>query len=356
MSAAITDLLQPFVDRHELAGAVALVADRERVLATVTVGWADVAARRPMAADTTFWVASMTKPFTATAVMMLVDEGKLSLDDPVERYLPEFARQMVIRERDEDHVVLERAAHPFTLREALSHTAGLSFSSPLERPTLDLLPLEWAVKSYACLPLEHQPATTYLYSNEGINTAARVLEVVSGQPYEVFLQRRLLDPLGLSDTTFWPTASQVSRLATVYKPSDSGDGLEASRIVHLRYPLEQREGRYPMPGGGLFSTAADVAVFGQMLANGGAWQGQRYLSEAAVAELTKRQTAPEMDTSYGLGHTVSDVAFGHGGALSTNLTIERDSGLVLVWLVQHQGYPGRGGEAMGEFHKAARGG
>ncbi len=356
MSAAIAAVLQPYVDRRELAGAVALVADRERVLATVAVGWADVAQQRPMASDATFWIASMTKPITATAVMMLVDEGKLALDDPVEQYLPEFRGQMVVQERDENHVLLERATHPFTIREALSHTAGLAFSSPLERPTLDLLPLEWAVKSYACMPLEHQPATQYMYSNEGINTAARVLEVVTGQAFEDFLQARLLTPLGMTDTTFWPSPEQVARLATVYKPNETGDGLEASRSVHVRYPLEQRDGRYPMPGGGLFSTAADVAVFGQMLANGGVWQGRRYLSEAVVAEMTKRQTAPEMDTSYGLGCTVSEFAFGHGGALATNLTIERQSGRVLVWLVQHQGFPGAGGEALGAFHQVARGG
>jgi len=355
MSAAITAALQPYVDRHELAGAVALVADREQVLSTVCVGWSNIASQHPMAADATFWIASMTKPITATAVMMLVDEGKLKLDDPVEQYLPEFLGQLVVRERDEDQVLLGKPTHPFTIREALSHTAGLAFSSPLERPTLDLLPLEWAVKSYACMPLEHQPATQYLYSNEGINTAARVLEVVTGQAYEEFLQEHLLTPLGMTETTFWPSEEQVARLATVYKPNETGNGLEPSRSVHLKYPLDDREGRYPMPGGGLFSTAADVAVFGQMLANGGVWRGRRYLSKAALAEMTRRQTALEMETSYGLGCTVSDFAFGHGGALATNLTIERESGRILVWLVQHQGYPGAGGEALGAFHAAARG-
>ena len=354
MSDSIAAAIQPYVDRHELAGAVALVAERGKDLDVTTAGWADIAARRPMQRDSFFWIASMTKPVTAAAVMMLVDEGLLELDDAVGKYLPEFEGQMVIAEQSDERVVLVPPVHASTIREMLCHTAGLAFSSPMEQPTLDVLPLEWAVKSYAMRPLEYQPGTSYQYSNEGINTAARILEVITGQAYEDFLQERLLAPLGMTDTTFWPTAEQVSRLAKVYQPNEAGDGLVESRIVHLRYPLEQAAGRYAMPGGGLFSSAEDVAQFGLMLAQGGSLGGRRSLSEAAVDTMATRQTPPHSEVSYGLGVGVGEDWFGHGGALATNLTIDR-TGRVLVWLVQHQGFPGSGGEALGAFQRAARG-
>ena len=142
---------------------------------------------------------------TATALMMLVDEGKVNVDDPVEKYLPEFKGQWVKAEQDADHVLLKRPAHPITVKNVLSHTSGLPFSSPLEEPTLDLLPLAARVRSYAMLPLEFEPDSKYAYSNAGINTAGRIIEVVSGMPYEQFMEQRLFQPLGMKDTTFWPS-------------------------------------------------------------------------------------------------------------------------------------------------------
>ena len=128
-------LLQPFVDRHELAGAVALVVDRDKVLSVETVGFADIAGHRTMKPDAMFWIASQTKPMTATALMMLVDEGKVALDDAVEKYLPEFHGQMVVVEKDDAHTLLRKPAHPITIREVLSHMSGLPFQSALETPT-----------------------------------------------------------------------------------------------------------------------------------------------------------------------------------------------------------------------------
>src|SRR5262249_53558646 len=130
-------VLQPFVDRGELAGAVTLVADRERVLSLEAVGFSDVAAGRPMRTDALFWIASQSKPMTAAALMMLVDEGKVGLDDPVTRHLPEFKDQWLAADRDADHVLLRRPARPVTVRHLLSHTSGLPFKSALEEPTLD---------------------------------------------------------------------------------------------------------------------------------------------------------------------------------------------------------------------------
>ncbi|MCH5377266.1 MAG: beta-lactamase family protein [Planctomycetes bacterium] len=345
--------VQPFVDRQELAGAVMLVADKDRVLSTEAVGWADIAAQKPMRTDSMFWIASQSKPITAAALMMLVDQGKVNVDDPVEKYLPEFHGQMVQAERDADHVLLRRPSHPITVKNVLSHTSGLPFKSALEEPTLDLFPLVARVRSYAMTPLEFEPDSKYQYSNAGINTAARVIEVVAGMPFERFLDERLFQPLGMKDTTFWPSDQQVARIAKSYKPSPSGQGLEETTIGQLVYPLTDRSHRFPMPAGGLFSTAHDMARFYQMLLNGGEVDGRRYLSEAAVMQMTSRQTPPELSQSYGFGLSVGESTFGHGGAYSTNSFADTRRGLILIWLVQHAGFPGEGNKSQDAFKLAA---
>ncbi|MCA9052272.1 MAG: beta-lactamase family protein [Planctomycetaceae bacterium] len=350
---ALVESVQPFVDRHELAGAVMLVADKEGILAVETVGSADIAAGGKMQPDSMFWIASQTKPITAAALMMLVDEGRVRLDDPVEQYLPEFKGQMVVAEKDDQHVLLKRPQHPITVREVLSHTSGLPFKSGVEEPTLDLYPLIARVRSYAMTPLDFEPGTKYQYSNAGINTAARIIEVVTGTPYEQFLDERLIRPLGMTDTTFWPTEAQAARIAKSYRPGEGGQGLADTTISQLDYPLTDRTRRTPMPAGGLFSTAHDLSRFYRMLLSGGELDGRRYLSEAAVQELTRRQTPAELQQSYGLGFNVSERHFGHGGAYSTNTTAHTDKGLILIWLVQHAGFPGEGAKAQEAFRSTA---
>jgi len=342
-------VLLPFIQKHELAGAVALVADKDLVLSVDAVGFADIGAKRPMKADTLFWIASQSKGMTAVAVMMLVDEGKIRLDDPVEKYLPEFRGQQVVAEKDKDHTVLRAPGHPITIREVLSHMSGLPFQSAMEVPTLDGLPLAAAVRSYAMTPLQTEPGAHYQYSNAGINTAARVLEVVSGMKYEEFMQRRLFDPLGMKDTTFWPSPQQARRIAKSYRPDKAKTDLEAFPISQLIYPLSDRVHRFPMPAGGLFSTAADTARFCQMLLNRGVVNGRRLLSEASFQELSRRQTPTSVKESYGLGFSVSGDGFGHGGAHSTNMEIRTANGIVVIWMVQHVGFPGEGGKAQGVF-------
>lgn len=345
--------VQPFVDRQELAGAVMLVADGRKVVAVEAVGWADIAAKKPMRTDSLFWVASQTKPITGAALMILVDEGKVNVDDAVEKYLPEFRGQMLIAERDDDHVLLKRPKHPITVRNLLTHTSGLPFKSALEEPTLDLFPLRARARSYAMTPLEFEPGTRYQYSNAGINTAARLLEVVAGVPYERFLDERLFKPLGMADATFWPTAEQAARIARPYKPGPNNQGLEETTIGQLHYPLTDRVERFPMPAGGLFATAHDLARFYQMLLNGGQLDGRRVLSEAAVRQMTSRQTPPGLQESYGFGIAVGDHFFGHGGAFSTNSWADTARGQVFVWLVQHAAFPGEGAKAQDAFKKAA---
>jgi CubicO group peptidase (beta-lactamase class C family) len=345
-------VLQPFVDSHSLAGAVVLVADRDKVLALEAVGFADVAAGKPMRADALFWIASQSKPVTAAAVMMLVDEGKVKLDDPVDKYLPEFKGQWLAAEQDRDHVLLKRPARPLTVRHLLSHTSGMPFKSALEEPTLDLLPLRAAVGSYAMTPLQSEPGGKYQYSNAGINTAGRIIEVVSGTPYEEFLDKRLLGPLGMKDTTFWPSEAQLGRLAKSYKPNAAKTGLEETTITQLKYPLGDRR-RQPVPTGGLFSTASDVGRFCRMVLNGGTLEGKRYLSEAAVAQMTCKQTGEAIKEEYGLGWSTGGGRYGHGGAYATDMNIDAKRGLVTVFLVQHAGFPGDGAKSLAAFRTAA---
>lgn len=344
--------VQPFVDRQELAGAVMLAADKDKVLTVAAVGWADIAAKKPMQTNSLFWIASQSKPITTAALMMLVDEGKVNVDDPVEKYLPEFRGQMVVVEKQPDRVVLQKPKHPITVRNVMSHTSGLPFKSALEEPTLDRYPLSARVRSYAMTPLDFEPDSKYQYSNAGINTAARIIEVVTGKTFEKFLDERLFQPLGMSDTTFWPSAEQAARIAKAYKPGPGNKGLEATTIGQLTYPLTDRAERFPMPAGGLFSTAHDLVRFYQMLLNGGQLDGQRTLSEAAVKQLTSRQTPPELKDSYGFGFGVGNTHFGHGGAYSTNTSADTERGLIFVWLVQHAGFPGDGGKAQDAFKAA----
>jgi CubicO group peptidase (beta-lactamase class C family) len=357
--------LQPFVDAHTLAGAVTLVASKDKVLSLESVGYSDVAARTPMRTDDLFWIASMSKPMTATALMMLVDEGKVNVDDPVEKYLPEFRGQMLAVEQDGEHVLLKKPVHPITVKNILSHTSGLPFMSRVEHQ-IDTLPLRQAVMSYALSPLKFQPDSKYEYSNAGINTAGRIVEVVSGMSYEQFMQKRLFDPLGMKDTTFWLSENQAKRLAKSYKPNAAKDGLEETPVTQLGYPLTSRD-HYPCPAGGLFSTAGDVATFGRMILAGGTFEGKKYLSEASHRQMTSTQTGSlqndgKSENGYGFGwsttrnfHDSEPMSpCGHGGAYATNLWVDPGRGLVMVFMVQSAGYPNHdGGKIYPTFMKAA---
>ena len=352
LSEAVKAALQPYVDRGVLAGAVTLVADKQSLLSLDTVGFADIAARKPMSPDAVFWVASQTKPITATALMMLVDEGKIRLDDPVAEYLPEFKDLWLAAEQDDQHILLKRPSQTMIVRHTLCHISGMPFSSPMEVPTLDQLPLRDAARSYAITPLRSEPGTKYAYSNAGTNTAGCIIETVSGMPYAKFLDERLFGPLGMKDTTFWPSAAQLSRLAKSYKPDSAKTALEEITIGQLFHPLSDRR-RQPMPAGGLFSTAEDIMRFCQMTLSGGTLNGRRYLSERAVAEMTARQTPASLQESCGLGWFTGGGVFGHGGAYSTNMSIDSNRGLITVFLVQHNGFPADGDKAYAAFKAAA---
>lgn len=339
--------LQPFVDRHELAGAVTLVATKDKILSYEAVGYSDVSRKQLMKIDSLFWIASMSKPIAATAMMMLVDEGKVRLDDPVKKYLPDFDPRILALK--DARAVLEEPQSPITVREIMSHTSGLGYTTPLEVPTLDMVPLKIRVQSYSLQPLLFEPGTSWSYSNAGINTAARIIEVVSGVRYDEFLQQRIFKPLSMNDTTFWPTAAQLRRLAKSYKFDTSNTNLEETPITQLHYPLDDASNRYAVPAGGLFSTATDLVKFCQMLLAGGTYGGKRYLSADAIEQMTRNEVnstarekvdGPDDLNGYGLGWFTTDSGvFAHLGAYSTSMRIDRKKGLITIWLVQHFGFP-----------------
>jgi CubicO group peptidase (beta-lactamase class C family) len=361
-------VLRPFVESGALAGAVTLVASSDRILSIEAIGYADLAQRKPMRTDQMFWIASMTKPIAATLLMMLVDEGKVDLDDPVEKYLPEFKGQMVEKERAGERLVLEPLVRPITVTDVLRHTSGLPFLSRLE-PKIDVISLREAVFAAAMSNLVAQPGTQYLYSNCGTNVGGRIVEVVSGMPFEKFLDERLLNPLGMMDTTFWPSDAQASRLARTCKPNAEKSGLEETTSGFLTYPVQSRS-RQVHPGGGLFSTATDVSQFCRMILQGGTYQGRQYVSPGAVRRMTSTQTGTlavpnsRPGGGYGLGWGTtrpdpgsSDAAMvsdaGHGGALGTSFRIYPQHRLATIFLVQHEGYAGADGDKIAPAFEAA---
>jgi CubicO group peptidase (beta-lactamase class C family) len=345
----IQSYLQPLIDKHTLAGAVTLVATRDRIVYLQSVGYRDMAAKAAMPADAMFWIASTSKPMTATAFMMLVDEGKVSLNDPVEKYLPEFHHQMVKAPKGAQahdgqspsgssaSSELVAANHPILVREILSHTSGLPFKSAAQPGALDTLSLRDSVLSFAAEPLMFQPGTSYSYSNEGIDTAGRIIEVVSGMPYEKFMQQRLFEPLGMTDTTFWPSTEQLTRLAESYKLDSTTRELVRVPISQLTYPLNDRQHRFPMPAGGIFSTATDVSKFCQMILNGGTLNGKQYISPASLRAMTSVQNGGMEKHDYGFGWSISKSGFGHGGAYNNAMDIDTTTGRIFIFMVQQDG-------------------
>ena len=331
----IDQAMQAFVDKGQLSGAVTLVGDADGIIYLSAVGERDLHRHLPMRTDTIFWIASMTKLMTSTAVMMLQDEGKLSIDDPVAKYIPEFA----------DLKTPSGKPANLTLRQLLTHTSGLQ-----EAPE-DLMhsarTLAQLVPSYLDRPTKFEPGTKWDYCQSGINTLGRIIEIVSGESYADFMQHRLFDPLGMKDTTFFPTPSQIQRLAISYSMKDGQ--LTPTKIARIPGPVGDRN-HYAAANGGLFSTASDYDRFCRMLLNGGTLDGRRYLSERTLREMTSPQTA-NLKAGFvpgsawglafgivrqptGITETLSPGTFGHGGAYGTQAWIDPVKRRIYILLIQ----------------------
>jgi CubicO group peptidase (beta-lactamase class C family) len=334
-SPEVTAAMRPYLDSYKLAGYVAVIADKTgKVHHRNIAGFADVGAKRPITEENTFWIASMTKMFAGASIMMLADEGKVSLDDPVTRFIPQLSKWMVVAEKDESHVLLKALTRPVTVRHVLSHTSGLTGSSELQQITgADSTPLKARALSSITGPLQWQPGDKYQYGNQGMNIAARIVEIVSGMPYEDFLQKRFFDPLGMTETTFWPSEAQIARLAGAYAPNKEKNGYARGGVGFLTKPYGDRGHRFPEAGGGLFSTTHDILRYGLMLANDGELEGKRYLSHAAMEELRKEQTGTTK-VNYSLGYHLRNGMFGHDGAYGTDLSVHPGTGMIAVFMIQ----------------------
>jgi CubicO group peptidase (beta-lactamase class C family) len=334
-SPEVTAAMQPYMDSYKLPGIIAIIADKTgKVHYKNLLGYADVEAKRPISEDNVFWVASMSKMFVGASIMMLVDEGKVSLDDPVTNYIPQLAKWMVVEEKDENHVLLKPLVRPVTIRHVLSHTSGLTGLSELQQVTgADSTPLKARALSSVTGPLQWQPGDKYAYGNQGMNIAARIVEIVSGMPYQQFLQKHFFDPLGMTETSFWPSEAQIARLAGAYGPNKQTNGYARGGINFLTKPFDDRVHRFPEAAGGLFSTTHDIFRYGLMLANDGELDGQRYLSHAAMDELRKKQTGAT-GVGYSLGYHLRNGLFGHDGAYGTDLSVNPTNGMVAIFMVQ----------------------
>jgi len=294
---------------------------------------ADIAQGRAMEKDALFWIASMTKSVNATAVMTLVDEGKLALDEPASKWLPDLAKVTVA-----GGVKPEKA---ITLRLLLSHTAGIAF--PPRKPTDGAISLKAYVTTLIKTPLAFQPGSSYEYGF-GPTVAGRIIEIVSGMKYEDFMRSRIFEPLGMQDTTFHPNEAQRARIARTYKMDE-----DTHELVPGYNPFVTSDAtvqHMPEPAGGLFSTAADMGRFYAMVANGGEFDGKRIISAAAVADMTTPVTAGGKQLNYACGWqcniqtqrvcaSMPVGSHGHGGAFATNGWIDPHSGIVTVFMVQN---------------------
>lgn len=349
--AAITPAMQKFVDSNDLAGAVAVVGRKGGVIYHEAIGYRDLATKEPMQKETLFRIASMTKPVTAIGIMILADEGKLNPDDNVAKYLPEFTGQMLVAQKGKDSLSLKRPARPVKLRDLLTHTSGLSayptgVDDVYAKRNRTLAETTLAV---ALQPLQFEPGTKWAYSNSGIDTLGRVIEVASGESYEGFLKKRVFDPLGMANTVFYPTPEHLKRLAVTYGKDKEGKLIaNPNSLIGLT-----TRPRHPIPAGGLISCGSDLAKLYQMMLHKGELNGKRILSERAVAEMTRTQTG-DIKTgfvdgmSFGYGWAVvkepkgvtamlSPGTFGHGGAFGTQGWVDPKQDLFVILLIQRTG-------------------
>lgn len=334
--AAVPERMKQFIKDHEIAGAVTLIATKDRVIQLEAVGQANIARDVPMRPDAIFAIASMTKPITSTAVLMLQDEGKLSIDDPVGKYVPELA----------DLAGPDGKPAKVTLKHLLTHTSGMVLEAPadIRQHTLTLAGL---VPVYARSPLRFAPGTKWEYCQAGMNSLGRVVEVVSHQSFPEFLRLRIFRPLGMRHTTFYPTPGEARQLATMYRR-------EGDSLVAVDRPVTTSD-HYPAANGGLYSTASDYGRFCQMLLNDGTLDRQEILKPQTVRMMRSLQSG-ELKTGFtpgdawGLGVCVvvhpqgvtgmlSPGTFGHGGAYGTQAWIDPVKGVAYVLMVQRANFP-----------------
>ena len=343
------DALMPFVQSGQLPGAIN-VFYKNGIQETTCVGYADVAAKRPITMNDVYMQCSQTKGFCGVTIAMLIEEGKISLDDPVSKYLPEFRELWVLKSNQNGVKTLVKAKNTLTIRMVMNHTGGFPFEICAKQGNIKGggwsggAPIRQTAAIAAASPLLFEPGTKVQYSNTGIDIGAAIVEVVTGQRWEDFLKERVLIPLGMNSSSFRPTDRQLETQVEMY------DCVKDAPAKYRRQNnMQQRPYNGPnvfaSAGAGLWTTANDQLKFYKMLMNLGVGDnGARILKEETVRELLAKSTRPKGMGGYSLGLTAPEEDqenswFGHGGAWGTNCMVNWHRKELKLWVVQLCGKP-----------------
>lgn len=350
------EALQQYVDSGRLPGAISVLYNNG-IQETCCIGYADPRTKRPITMDDAFMQCSQTKGFCGVTIAKLVEEGKISLDDPVSKYLPEFSTLWVLDGKTDSTMTLHKAKNVLTVRMCLNHTGGFPFECSAKRKDVrgggwsGGAPIRQVASIAAESPIMFEPGTKALYSNTGIDIGAAVVETVTGMKWEKYLKETVLDPLGMKDTWFWPTDKQIENKIELFniKEGQPSEWLEEN-------PWEQRPYNdshvFASAGAGLWSTANDQLKFYKMLMNLGVGDnGVRILKEETVKSILAVSTRPAGLGDYSLGLTApvvdsEDAWFGHGGAWGTNCVVNWHKKQLKLWVVQASSGKRFWGEAM----------
>jgi len=320
----IDKLIQKYVDHHELAGIAVTVARKGKTIYQEMFGMMDIEQQKPMRLDAIYRIASMSKPITSVALMMLYEEGYFHLNTPVSKFIPEFDKMVVYQGEDQEPAPLER---PVTFRHLFTHTSGLVYgfnpNDPLDQRLNEMwrrmdqaggrMTAQELVSELVKIPLAFQPGTKWRY---GINieVLGYIVELISGQSLADYLQERIFEPLGMKDTGFFVPQEKCERLATLYGHLPGQDGLK--RMENQSVPTELPS--FQSGGGGLYSTLTDYALFLQMLVNGGEYKHHRLLGPRTVA-LYSMNHAPTQALPYGFAPKEDLYHAGYGYSLGTRV-------------------------------------
>ena len=344
------EALAPYVKSGELPGAIN-VFYKDGVQETCCIGYADVAAKREITMDDVYMQCSQTKGFCGVTIAKLVEEGKITLDDHVSKYLPEFNTLWVNGGESNGVKTLVKAKNVLTVRMVLNHTGGFPFEICAKQGNIrgggwsGGAPLRQTAAIAAACPLLFEPGTKVQYSNTGIDIGAAVVEIVTGMKWEDYLQQNVLDPLGMKDTSFWPTDDQLAHLVESYTCKSNAPATYLYEHSMEQRPYNDRSRIFASAGAGLWTTARDQLKFYKMLMNLGLGEnGVRILKEETVKSILAVSTRPQGLGGYSLGLSApvkddDDQWFGHGGAWGTNCMVNWHKKELKLWAVQLSGTP-----------------
>jgi CubicO group peptidase (beta-lactamase class C family) len=341
------EALQSYVANGQLPGAIS-VFYKDGVQETCCIGYADVESKRPITMNSAFMQCSQTKGFCGVTIAKLVEEGKLNLDDPVSKYLPEFETLWVRVEKTDSTIMLHKAKNVLTVRMVMNHTGGFPFEASVKRR--EARGGGWSggarVRQVASVAAEtmlrFEPGTNVRYSNTGIDIGAAIVEIITGMKWEDYLKQEVLDPLGMKDTWFWPTDKQIKNKIELYTYKDNAPAEWCEEKPNQQRPYNDSH-VFASAGAGLWTTANDQLKFYKMLMNLGVGEnGVRILKEETVKSILACSTRPKDMEGYSLGLKApakddEKAWFGHGGAWGTNCSVNWHKKQLRLWVVQRAG-------------------